>query len=64
MQSNDHLTDSLAMQISSNKNNQGSWWFSKIDPKYSYFQIPLDENLAKHCHFIILGGKQQEQTDL
>ena len=57
MQSIDHLTDSLAMQISSNKNKEGPWWFSKIDLKYASSQIPLDESIAEHCNFNILGGK-------
>ena len=57
MQSIDHLTDSLAMQIASNKNNEGPWWFSKIDLKYTYSQIPLDDSIAEHCNFNIPGGK-------
>ena len=57
MHSIDHLTDSLAMQIASNKNNEGTWWFSKIDLKYAYSQIPLDGSIAEHCNFNILGGK-------
>ena len=40
MQSIDHLTDLLAMQISSNKNKEGPWWFSKMDLKCAYSQIP------------------------
>ena len=57
MQSIDHLTDSLAMHISANKSAEGPWWFSKIDLKYAYSQIPLDESISKHCNFNILGGK-------
>ena len=57
MQSIDHLTDSLAMQIASNKNKEGPLWFSKIDLKYAYSQIPLDNSNAEHCNFNILGGK-------
>ena len=57
MQSIDHLTDSLAMQIASNKNIEGPWWFSKIDLKYAYSQILLDGSIAEHCNFNILGGK-------
>ena len=57
MQSIDHLTDSLAMEISTNKNNEGPWWFSKIDLKYAYSHIPLYESIAKPCNFNILGGK-------
>ena len=29
----------------------------KIDLKYAYSQIPLDNSIAKHCNFSILGGK-------
>ena len=57
MQSIGHLTDSLAMQTSSDKNKERPWWFSKIYLKYAYSQIPLDESIAKHCNFNILGGK-------
>ena len=57
MQSIDHLTDSLAMQIASNKNKEGPWWFSKINLKYAYSQIPLDNSIAEYCNFNILGGK-------
>ena len=30
---------------------------SKIDLKYAYRQIQLDESIAEHCNFNILGGK-------
>ena len=56
MQSIDHLTDSLAMQIASNKKNEGPW-LSKIDLKYAYSQIPLDNSIPEHCNFNKLGGK-------
>ena len=56
-QSIDHLTDSLAMKITSNKNKEGPWWFSNIDLEYAYSQIPLDDSIAEHCNFSILGGK-------
>ena len=57
MQSIDHLMDSVAVYISERKNKQGKNFFSKIDLKYAYSQIPLDENIKKHCNFNILGGK-------
>ena len=57
MQSIDHLTESLAMQIASNKKKEGPWLFSKIDLKYAYSQIPLDNSISEHCNFNILGGK-------
>ena len=52
-----HLSDSLAMKITSNRNKEVPWWFSKIDLKYAYSQIPLDDSIAGHCNFNIFGGK-------
>ena len=57
MQSIDHLMDSVAVYISERKNKQGKYFFSKIDLKYAYSQIPLDKNIKKHCKFNNLGGK-------
>ena len=57
MQSIDHLIDSLAVYISERRNLPGKYFFSKIDLKYAYSQIPLDENIQKHCNFNILGGR-------
>ena len=57
MQSIDHLVDAVAHYSSQRKNSPGIFWFSKIDLKYAYSQIPLDKSIAKHCNFSILGGK-------
>ena len=57
MQSIDHLIDSVALHISEGKKLRGQYWFSKLDLKYAYSQIPLDENIQKHCNFNILGGR-------
>ena len=57
MQSIDHLIDSVALYISERKNLPGQYWFSKVDLKYAYSQIPLDENIQKNCNFNILGGR-------
>ena len=57
MQSIDHLVDSVALYISERRNLPGKLLFSKIDLKYAYNQIPLDENIQKHCNFNILGGR-------
>ena len=57
LQSIDHLTELLAMQTASNKNKESPCWFSKIDLKYAYSQIPLDNSIAEHCNFNILGVK-------
>ena len=45
------------MKITSKKNKEGPWWFSKIDLNYAYSQIPLDDSIAEHCNFNILAGK-------
>ena len=45
MQSIDHLVDSVALYISEKRNLPGQSLLSKIDLKYAYSQIPLDENI-------------------
>ena len=57
MQSTDHLIDAVALQISQRQNSPGIFWFSKIDLKYAYSQIPLEVSIAKHCNLSILGGR-------
>ena len=57
MQSIDNLVDAVAHYISQRKNSPGIFWFSKIDLKYAYSQIPLDKSIAKRCNFSILGVK-------
>ena len=49
--------DSVAVFISERKNKPGQYVFSKIELKYAYSQILLDEIIKKHCDFNILGGK-------
>ena len=57
MQSIDHLEDAVALYIIQRRDSQGTFWFTKIDLKYAYSQIPLDNSIAKHCSFSILGAK-------
>ena len=57
LQSIDNLIDAAANYISEWSTEQGTLYFSKIDLKYVYSQIPLDTQLQKHCNFNILGGK-------
>ena len=57
MQSIDHLVDAVALYITQRKESPETFWFSKIDLKNAYSQIPLDTSIAKHCNFSILGGK-------
>ena len=32
-------------------------WFTSVDLKYAFGQVPLNPELAKHCNFVIIGGK-------
>ena len=57
MQSIDHLVDAVALYITQRENSPGTFWFSKIDLKNAYSQIPLDSSISKHCNFSILGGR-------
>ena len=56
MQSIDHLMDTIACKISELKQKTGTLYFSKVDLKYAYSQVPLHEDTQKHCNFNILGG--------
>ena len=56
MQSIDHLMDKIAMKISDLKTTVGTLYFSKIDLKYAYSQLPLHPDTQKHCNFNILDG--------
>ena len=57
MQSIDHLIEAVATYISERRIQNGTFYFSKIDLKYAYSQIPLDQQLQKHCNFNILVGR-------
>ena len=54
MQNIDHL---VALYITKRKQSPGTFWFSKIDLKYAYSQITLDNSKEKHCNFSIQGGR-------
>ena len=32
-------------------------WYSSVDMKYAYGQVPVDESTAKHCNFQITRRK-------
>ena len=53
MQSIDHLMDKIAMKISDLKTTEGTLYFSKVDLKYAYSQLPLHPDTQKHCNFNI-----------
>ena len=50
----DNLMDMVAGKIDG---KEGQVFYSSVDMKYAYGQIPLDESTAKHCNFQIRGGK-------
>ena len=49
------LTNTLAETIKTGE--PGKVWFSSVDLKYAYGQVPLNKKLAQHCNFAIIGGK-------
>ena len=56
MQRIDHLMDAILKKISELQNKIGTIYFSKIDLKYAYSQMPLHKEAQRHCNFNILGG--------
>ena len=52
----DCLTESISQEITSNKAD-GQAWFTTIDLKYAYSQIPLHQDTAKHCNFNLVSGE-------
>ena len=48
--------DSIAQSIRQSS-HKGDLWFSTIDLRYAYSQLPLDEDTAKQCNFSIIGGQ-------
>ena len=50
----ENLMDMVAEKIDG---KEGQVFYSSVDMKYAYGQIPLDESTAKHCNFQIIGGK-------
>ena len=56
MQSIGHLMDIIACKISELNQKAGTLYFSKIDLKYAYNQVPLHKDTQKHCKFNIRGG--------
>ena len=48
--------DNIAQSISESS-HESEVYFSTIDLRYAYSQLPLDEATAKHCNFNIIGGQ-------
>ena len=51
----EHLVDLVAEQLDNRK--QGKAFYTSLDMRYAYGQVPLDEETGKHCNFQIIGGK-------
>ena len=43
------------MKASDLRRKEGKLYFSKIDLKYAFSQLPLHPDTQKHCDFNILG---------
>ena len=50
------LLDSAAQIITSD--TLGDVWFTSLDLKYAFSQIPLSDEVSRHCNFIIICGEQ------
>ena len=50
------LLDSAAQIITSDFS--GDVWFTSLDLKYAFSQIPLSEEVSRHCNFNIVCGEQ------
>ena len=50
------LLDSAAQIITSD--TPGDVWFTSLDLKYAFSQIPLSEEISRHCNFNIVCGEQ------
>ena len=48
------LIDYVPVTISGHDENK--IWFSSIDSKYTYSQIPLSKKASNQCNFNIVGG--------
>ena len=50
----DNLMDMIAKKID---RKERQVWYSSVDKKYAYGQVPLDESTAEDCSFQTIGGK-------
>ena len=53
----DVLLDNIAQSAQEGTNKPGTTYFSTIDLRYAYSQLPLDEPTRTQCNFSIIGGK-------
>ena len=50
----ENLLDMVAEKI---EGEESKIFYSSVDLKYAYGQVPLHECTARHCNFQIIGGK-------
>ena len=50
------LIDSVGEQLTDPSTANMEPWFSSIDLKYAYGQLPLDKETSNHCNFNMVGG--------
>ena len=51
----EHLVDIVAEQLDNSVKGQA--WYTSLDMRYAFGQVPLDKGTARHCNFQIIGGK-------
>ena len=55
MPNQEHLVDMVAEQLVNSASGQA--WYTSLDMRYAYGQVPLDDETARHCNFQIIGRK-------
>ena len=56
------LLDNIAQSAQEGTNKPGTTYFSTLDLRYAYSQLPLDETTRMQCNFSIIGVKLPEPT--
>ena len=51
----EHLVDIVAEQLDNSVKGQA--WYTSLDMRYAFDQVPLEKETARHCNFQIIGGK-------
>ena len=51
------LLDNIAQSAQEGTNKPGTTYFSTLDLRYAYSQLPLDETTRTQCNFSIIGGR-------
>ena len=50
----ENLMDMIAEKMNEKK---GEVWFTSLDMRYAYGQVPLEDETARQCNFRIIGGE-------